>query len=308
MNSNIPNFLDRLIDEKSDTSIRVKLDLKLLNEMCKSIPNKNKFYKENGLEKRTSIRYFNSEREIPISVLRKVAKEYSKQTRQKFDLVWKNVYNNIKHFKSESSASKPINIPTKLTQELVYLVGALRDGCLATYSGNKNYFGVVFVQESSLKWLEKILIPYLKKVFGITVGLKPNLQIYNKPLFRFFERVFEHPPGEQENWNTPKLIRNAPIKLKSAYIRGFFDAEGTVILTDPKIGFFQKNKESLEFIKRTLESLGIKSGKISWDRRVWRFWIAEKNSINLFAQKVGSLHPEKGLRLRKLVKLIYSQP
>ena len=104
------------------------------------------------------------------------------------------------------------------------------------------------------------------------------------------------------------LLSESNLKSKKDridYVRGFFDAEGG-IAKDPKVRFYlyfcQKNKNSLEEIKRYLSELGIQSGVIhnpskKVDPDYWRFYINAK-SYSDFAKKISSNHPEKFAILR----------
>ena len=128
-----------------------------------------------------------------------------------------------------------------------------------------------------------------------------QLFVYNKPIFRFFERVFDHPPGNQSRWGTPTIIKNASTNIKNSYIRGFFDTDGVISMKDFKLGFVQKNKESLEFIKNELEMQGISCGSILKDRNIFRFWICAKKSVLRFIKIIGTMHPAKKGKLEKFV-------
>lgn len=92
---------------------------------------------------------------------------------------------------------------------------------------------------------------------------------------------------------------------KTDYIRGYFDAEGG-IAKSLKVRFYlyfcQKNLTDLMRVRTYLEKIGICCGEIhnpskSVDPNYWRFFISVK-SYKDFADKVGSLHPDKRRYLR----------
>ncbi len=83
------------------------------------------------------------------------------------------------------------------------------------------------------------------------------------------------------------------------YIRGFFDAEGGVPHTSDRfyIQLVQKNREKVETLKRMLEHLGIRSGKVhnpseKIDPNYWRIFISTADHKK-FAKEIGSFHPVK---------------
>ena len=95
---------------------------------------------------------------------------------------------------------------------------------------------------------------------------------------------------------------------KIDYIRGYFDAEGSV----PKkkdarmyIYFAQKNRVDLEEVRSYLEELGIHCGNIHnpserVDSNYWRFFVSSK-SYKRFAQLIGSNHPRKQAVLEMVI-------
>jgi intein-encoded DNA endonuclease-like protein len=105
--------------------------------------------------------------------------------------------------------------------------------------------------------------------------------------------------------NVVKDTRISSIKDKIEYIRGYFDAEGSVPRSRSVrfyIYFSQKDKKDLEQLKSYLEDLGIICGKThnpskKEDPNYWRFFISCK-SYNSFIEKIGSWHPTKSQHLR----------
>jgi intein-encoded DNA endonuclease-like protein len=94
---------------------------------------------------------------------------------------------------------------------------------------------------------------------------------------------------------------------KIDYIRGYFDAEGSVPLNGSRmyIYFCQKDKQSLLQVKEFLEHLGIICGEIhnpskKEDPDYWRFFLSCK-SYRDFATKIGSKHPVKRKILEKMI-------
>ena len=105
-----------------------------------------------------------------------------------------------------------------------------------------------------------------------------------------------------------KVINNVDIKShrdKIDYIRGYFDAEGSVPKSN-KVRFYiyfsQKNKSDLEQLKSYITELGISCGKThnpskNIDPNYWRFYISCK-SYKTYIELIGSLHPVKSKLLR----------
>ena len=89
------------------------------------------------------------------------------------------------------------------------------------------------------------------------------------------------------------------IQDKIDYVRGYFDAEGSVPLDGSRmyIYFCQKDKNDLEEVKSFLGELGIVCGKTHnpskrKDPNYWRFFVSCK-SYKDFARIIGSRHSTK---------------
>ncbi|MBU3957661.1 MAG: hypothetical protein KKB25_01160, partial [Nanoarchaeota archaeon] len=303
----IKNYLMELLDNNDDASIRVSGIYEDFKAMWQSLENKNKFRKNIEIKKSTIDNYLKRKEFVPISLLYRIAKEYCKQNKTDFNSKWNELYRKVTYFKSMSSGSRKIRLPKRLTPELAYIAGALRDGCLATYSKNENHFGVVFTQESCVEWFIETLIPMINKIFSIKPKAGKNMQIYNKPLFKFFQKVLEHPPGNQTKWNTPKIIKKAPRQVQLKYMQGFFDAEGLAPKKSNYIGFTQNNRESLQFIKSFLEKNKIRCGSIRRSRNTYVFVISNFNGIKRFIELVGTSHPERKKNLERIYSFVNSK-
>ncbi len=94
---------------------------------------------------------------------------------------------------------------------------------------------------------------------------------------------------------------------KIDYVRGYFDAEGSVPLNGARMYVYlcQKNKGSMEEVKSFLEELGIVCGEIhnpskKEDPQYWRFYVSCKSHKD-FARTIGSRHPAKQPVLEKMI-------
>lgn len=163
-----------------------------------------------------------------------------------------------------------------------YLLGASHDG---TYSSKHRTFR--FSQKSRL-WL--LILQYLLgllscKSWIYREGRMRNVYVLETTAnFLSQERRMEFSSQEE----------------KIAYIRGYFDSEGGVPHDFFKrfyIQLCQKNYSELVSLKKMLEYLGIKCGKIHnpskhVDPDYWRFYILAQSQIE-FIKKIKSWHPEK---------------
>lgn len=97
---------------------------------------------------------------------------------------------------------------------------------------------------------------------------------------------------------------------KTAYIQGFFDAEGGIPRI-PNARFYiqlvQKDKKKIELLKGMLSTLGIETGvvhnpSIRVDPNYWRVFVATR-SHHVFADQIGSWHPRKASIFARRMKI-----
>ncbi len=197
------------------------------------------------------------------------------------------------------SAHSKIKIPTTFNKDLAYLLGAMRDGSLI-YSGGKHF--IRLYDSSDATWIRNIENIF-ENLFEIKMHLRQQkkincayLDISSKPLYHFLSILFNGCIHK----GVPEIIETAPLHLQKAYIEGFFDAEGHVPHTTKKcrIDFTQNDRDSLEFIKKVLESFDIKSAKISNHLLP----ICGKENIENFYNKFIFLNPLKTKRIKLLLK------
>jgi len=119
-------------------------------------------------------------------------------------------------------------------------------------------------------------------------------------------------PQNQLTWGTPEFVTKGSIQDLRYYIQGFWDAEGraTTNATTKKklyVDFTQRNIDFLEFIKEKLLLFELKAGTIRVsDRKSMshRITMTGRRSILNFIQKIGSQHPEKQQRFKRMAELI----
>jgi hypothetical protein len=192
--------------------------------------------------------------------------------------------------------SRRRNDPSETTRQAplikAYLLGALHDG---TFSSNKRFR----ISQAGTEWLE-VLQNLLRKI-------DYNSWIYREGSHRKVYVLETLAPFLDFDFDPLRLKKD---EEKIGYVRGFFDAEGG-IPKDKKARFYiqltQNDKEKLEKIKKLLNDLGVKTGKIHnpskfVDPDYWRVYVSA-NSQNLFLERIGSWHPRKNKTLKKRMKI-----
>lgn len=210
-----------------------------------------------------------------------------------------------------SASNIAVKIPRSLTSKLAYLIGVLRDGTVVR-EGTNEYICAYY---SKNRQFIQTIQEHLQSIFDIENKIESfdgvyGVRVRSLTLYLFFKLVFEV-PRKQVTWETPKLIEESNSDIQRWYISGFWDAEGgcpkieklkRIQRKNLYISFNQKNKESLEFIKKILYKHGMESGKIYWSGGKFILKI-KTSSIPLFAKFIRSQHPKKSKRLIKIAKI-----
>lgn len=244
-------------------------------------------------------------------------KEYCIKTSEDVNQIWNEIYNSF--IIASFSKAEKITLPKYLTPNLCYLIGCIiGDGC---FDASGNHYRLK-ISEQNMEHLENVLKPMITNIFNVNCLIKnegsgrdkSNFLILNsKPIFRFFRNVLNVKVGE-----IPEIIKKTNLINKTFFIRGVFDAEGSV---DAKyirgrIRFFQKSKYFLENIIDLLKELNISingpygphlkqpSEKFHYFSSWHSIEIRKKSEVLKFIEVVGSNHPEKTQKMKILAKEI----
>ncbi len=175
-----------------------------------------------------------------------------------------------------------------------FIFGACEDGTLY-YRKDRNQYTIEFEQKVK-KWLEVI-----RESISEVYGKKANLRKTNKGYFRLI--VYS-----KDIFNDIKEFRNDYEKLllgsssfRIDFLRGIFDAEGTVHKERFQIRVSSNKQKVINSIKENLECLGIKTGKIHKDVAVYVLPLYGRENLRVFSDIIGFRHPEKQKRLSDLL-------
>ncbi len=206
-----------------------------------------------------------------------------------------------------------------MNRETAYLIGALRDGNFTRIS-EKGIYRIRLYQKNR-KWLE-VLAKIIEKVFGKTPSFYFDerrgvwaLSITSKKIFEELFKLSEF-TGNQSTWLTPSWIRYGPLDFKSAYVRGFFDAEGSinsfektgmVSEKDIRVYIAQANKSVLEEIREIILTFRVRCGNVcgpyikrGTSTKMFALIIHGSSEALNFYKCFGSDHPDKILRFELL--------
>ena len=132
-----------------------------------------------------------------------------------------------------------------------------------------------------------------------------RIRLSSKRMYSLIVNEFGYPQSEHGSkacWSTPLPVKNAPFSFQIEYLRGFVDAEGSVISSRKgiQIDVSQKCLEPLKFLYDVFSRLEIDpSGIYLGSDGVWRLRIASRSSLLRFALEVGFRIRRKQEKLMK---------
>jgi intein/homing endonuclease len=264
--------------------------------------------------------YIYKKRPIPLELVSSIVSSLSPEKQTE---IWSKIF---KKFSTITySHSKSVKLPKVINEDLVYLIGALRDAYIRE-KGSTYYILFGYLHEDRV-WIDNILDPIFEKLFGEKlkkIGVKREYKlITSKAITSFLKETFNITPGSQRNWKTPEIVLRLPLELQKHYIAGFWDADGGCPHEEtysskwfkPYVKFTQSfNNENscppLEDIQRILEVMNITSTITKLPRHGSRkspafdLIISKKESIINFWKEIPVRHPIKAQRLKNLVNFL----
>ena len=181
-----------------------------------------------------------------------------------------------------------------MQKEVAFILGALEDGNFYSRPEIGDY--TIEIEQKNREWLEN-----LANAFQIAFKFKPKItERENRKVFRLrihSKRIFEELQKERENL---KVIERDQREVHINFLRGVFDAEGSVHKNKNRITFSNKKEELVILCKKLIVELGVKTGNIwnyKWGVKVLP--INGRENLEKFNKIIGFSHPEKRRKLEK---------
>ena len=218
-------------------------------------------------------------------------------------------YNIIYHEEkcSKNLPNKP-RLPQYLSRELAELLGVLLgDGSLKS--------DTIEITDK-----DKLNLLYDKKLFdGLnlrSVIVKKDRQrilVHSKYLANYLKQAFPEVFTSSHFRDIPILIQKSDDNTVSAFVRGLYDAEGSVVLKSPSVKISSTSQQLIKKLQFLLLRFSIISSyryelrKTHFDKKqyitqVYELRITDREALNLFAKEIGFSSTAKRLKLQKLLK------
>lgn len=203
-------------------------------------------------------------------------------------------------------------------------------GLLCAEGNYRGYIAVYFEKNRKRKavylrecWKEIIEfsntdIPLLKHFVNLLFkeyGYRPKIIKSNNNVFRVciaknnvIRNLLKFTDFGCLKWTVPSSILKSNRLVKAAFIRGFFDGDGSVDYVDkkiPRIRFGSSNFEGLIILSKMLKSLDLKhslNGPYFQYNKLSSFeLLLRTSSIENFVNIIGSRHKNKNIKFQKII-------
>lgn len=188
----------------------------------------------------------------------------------------------------------------ELNENLAYILGVLAGDGYMDYDDKRGtyYIGLSATDKEFVEKFKESLINFfnIKPTNEFRKSRKENwndqhiTRLCSKEACDFINKFGNF---KKETWKIPEIIKNSNEKIKSAFLRGFFDSEGEVDRKSKRVGATSVNHIGLEEIGKLLNNLGIRYTIIPVKdirpntNQKSRIRIQDRKSIELFNKNIG---------------------
>ena len=201
-------------------------------------------------------------------------------------------------------------VPTKLTPDILYLIGLLiGDGHLRISRGKPS---TVILTNSSRRVVETYK-RIMKHRFNVTVKSNGKYGYYfsSPVLGTLFHRLGVPARDKAKTAKVPPYVAFLPKGFIAAFLRGLFDCDGYVHLVGSsakQVVFYSSSRELIYGVKMLLLMFGIQTTVGTRKDGTHTLTISDHESLEKFRRQIGFNHEKKNKRLQKRISVRYHKP
>ncbi len=202
---------------------------------------------------------------------------------------------------------KPVNLPTKLSENLAKIVGAIiADGHLKIRKSKRGYHYELVIREEYKSNVDAFS-HWFEEVFGFKVVPKQienhyYIYISNKVIVCFLTRVIGLPSGKKvDTISIPTILKNSTNKIKTALLQGIFMFDGGVDHATSYVSLTTRSNNLIEDAHKLLLQIGLAPDYISVHEDNLKRWkiLFRKNEKIRRCSVLFEKNTIKHLRLRE---------
>jgi ribonucleoside-diphosphate reductase alpha chain len=236
-------------------------------------------------------------------------------------------YQKLEKIELQHHNEKLIKMPEILDEKFAEWLGLLYgDGNITNIKyANKNSAHYIGFQVDAQ---DKDLIKYIQDLSYELFGVKSfihrrkdkkdnsvSVRITSHPLIRFL-KVNGLYKTKGDKIRVPEKIKNSPSSVRAAFLRGYFESDGSITKNKPYPNCSSINKEFIEDIQDLLFSLGIlnkkrisKSRKNSYGKKpVFSLIVTSSFGIKRFLNLVNFISERKKRKFERAIKILDKRP
>jgi len=254
-----------------------------------------------------------------LNILLNSWKRECNKTQKDLDKILEEIY--LKNKGYSQNGQRKIKLPREINNNIAYITGFFQgDGHLKKKKiGKFQEYSIYFYErrKGELVRINKII----EKEFGIKgrIYLGKNkkghkwyiLRISSKPIYLFFKKILGLKEGKKvRNIDAPKLINQCELSIQLSFVRGFFDAEGTIgeNKKNPWLEIGQASDEKpckiLKWVRNKLDKVNINLSepKRSLNHEFWKIRTSKRETIKRFFEIISSEHYQKRRKFEGIIK------
>jgi intein/homing endonuclease len=236
-------------------------------------------------------------------------------------------YQKLEKIELQHHNERPIKMPEILDEKFAEWLGLLY--------GDGNITNIKYANKRSTRYIgfqvdaqDKDLIKYIQDLSYELFGVKSfihrrkdkkdnsvSVRIASHPLIRFL-KVNGLYKTKGDEIRVPEKIKNSPPAVRAAFLRGYFESDGSITKNKPYPTCSSINKEFIEDIQDLLFSLGIlnkkrisKSRKNSYGKKpVYNLIVTSSFGIKRFFNLVNFISERKKRKFERAIKILDKRP
>ncbi len=215
-------------------------------------------------------------------------------------------------FLGKLKLSRKGSIPTRITKELLYLLGLLAGDGHLRYSYKDKGVSTISLTNAD----ENVVNEYrkiVKELFEIEdIKYDSNYGYYfsSRPIGNLLKNLGIPVKNKSKTIVVPSYVIGLPKDHIASYLQGLFDTDGYVPLVSGgmQVSYYTSSKQMLNGVKLLLLRLGIQSTFRLKKDGTYELTISDKESLDAFKEKIKLNHIKRKEALKSKLDLKYSKP
>lgn len=201
----------------------------------------------------------------------------------------------MEYFYSSRNSEVSTRLPCQLSDDLIYLVGAIAgDGSLPRKRKRDRWEYPVVIEKANEVYIQDFYVPLFEKIFDVElrltinakIGRKPTwrAEIGSKPIYRYLTKLFDHPAGDKAGkLRIPQLIRTLSTEKQLPYFAGLVDTDFGSL--GAGMGITTASPCLVNDLSHLLMNIGVKSRKYEYLKdkkfKMYQLVVPNKNVAHL---------------------------